>query len=84
MSRLVEFTNTVQLVESDDGNFDLKARQIARVWPEDGPKRGKPEIVLVGEDFPALLECMRLWDQEGRPSMVEAKARETQKRGRAS
>lgn len=85
MSRIVEFTTTVRMIEAEhEGKrtFDLQGVQIARVWPEDGPKRGKPEIVLVGDDFPGLLECIRVWDLEGRPSMVEAKEKAAEGRER--
>ena len=78
MSRIVEFTTSARLIEGEQegkATLDLKAAHVARIWPENQPKRGKPEIMLIGDDFAALLEQIRMWDAEGRPSMAEAEAR---------
>jgi hypothetical protein len=75
VKRIVEFTHSVRVIDSGDGQVNLKTIQVANIWPEGAPKRGKPQVRLMGEDFPALLKCIELWDADGQPDMEEIKRR---------
>ena len=70
----VDFVPTARVQEAG-GEPLIKACVLARIYPA-AKGRARPLITLIGDDLAAVLDQVRLWHEQGRPTLASIDAGE--------